>query len=111
MTTLPPGIAPGPRPQDRMEGLGFTPGPWICDGATFEYEGARFGEAAYVVSKEREQFPASAANARLIAAAPDLYEALNELRAFLGNTTGPPLLHRLAADADKAITKARGGAA
>lgn len=58
---------------------GHTPGPWVCDGATLEFEGARFGQVAYILEKEGEQFYASAANARLIAAAPDLLAALREL--------------------------------
>ena len=67
----------------------FTPGPWRCDGST---NGRFYGVSAY-----REGFrgvpivvwrglarPATAegnANARLIAAAPDLYEALKIVNA------------------------------
>lgn len=60
---------------------GWTAGPWECDSAVFDFDGARFGECAYVLSKAGEQFPASTANARLIAAAPDLYEALDDVLA------------------------------
>ncbi|MFX4084524.1 hypothetical protein ACKU27_05400 [Sphingobium yanoikuyae] len=54
-----------------------TPGPWECDGAVLEYEGARFGEVAYVIGKAGQQFPAKAANAALIVA------AINHLPALL----------------------------
>lgn len=54
-----------------------TPGPWECDGAVLEYEGARFGEVAYVIGKSGQQFPANAENAALIV------NAINALPALL----------------------------
>ena len=64
-----------------------TPGPWVCKSAVLDFEGARFGQVAYILEKEGEQFYASAANARLIAAAPNLLAALNEAIAWDSHDT------------------------
>ena len=85
-----------------------TPGPWVCDGAILEFEGARFGQVAYVLEKEGEPFYASAANARLIAAAPDLLEALQELLSHWrdGSSFDEDAEARIEAACDAAIAKA-----
>ena len=70
---------------------GWTPGPWVC-GNTAAYETmiiGRGGEGDYICHVTIEQCgggaiasamePARRANARLIAAAPELYEALEAL--------------------------------
>lgn len=59
-----------------MSEYGFTPGPWVVDDYGCDFDGARFGEVAYILSKEGDSFDATEANARLISAAPDLLEAL-----------------------------------
>lgn len=83
-----------------------TPGPWEVTDYGVEFEGARFGEVAFVVSKEREQFEATEANARLIAAAPDLLSALEDFISALDG--GAVNYDYLAASARAAIAKARG---
>jgi hypothetical protein len=60
------------------DGLGFTPGPWRIerngDGAITSYYGADKKRVDAAVGSGRREI--TEANARLIVAAPDLYEAL-----------------------------------
>ena len=76
----------------------FTPGPWVVSGnATINKKPK--GWIASVSNTDRK------ANAHLIAAAPDLYEVLEEARVFLVhlNATGS-LIDQI----DEALAKARG---
>jgi hypothetical protein len=57
----------------------ITAGPWECNDYGMPYDCARFGEVAFILSKEGESFDANEANARLIAAAPDLLSALKSV--------------------------------
>jgi hypothetical protein len=51
-----------------------TPGPWGC--VEVEFGDYQTGEVGFVVSSKSAQMVGSVANCRLIAAAPDLLEAL-----------------------------------
>lgn len=60
----------------------FTPGPWInCDGETIETKKARICIIAPLNLTQEE----SDANAALIAAAPEMYEALADIAETCGN--------------------------
>ena len=81
-----------------------TPGPWRANfaigGAAYVFGGDR---NFALVFNEWQDKANQEANARLIAAAPELLEALIELRSFYIETTGlPPVA------ANKAIAKAKG---
>lgn len=86
-----------------------TPGPWhlindVCVGGPIEpgWEEAGCG-IAHCGMRARTQEEA-AANARLISAAPDLYEALRDLCASGGPDDGADLFEK----ANAALAKARG---
>lgn len=100
-----------------MGDTSFTPGPYalhpvnawiVCPQLDDDGEPCPVAALAWPTKYRSEE--ETRANGHLFAATPDLYEALNELRHFLGNTTAPPLLHKLCADADAALAKARGEA-
>ena len=60
--------------------MSFTPGPWRVDIST-----DNFGWENYVINKGAKHFAdEQAANARLIAAAPDLLVALQYARSLIG---------------------------
>lgn len=67
----------------------FTPGPWVAD--IFTNGAFRIRPHGYdipVIADRNECYPLVAemeANARLIAAAPDMYEALQDIARYLGN--------------------------
>lgn len=54
---------------------GFTPGPWIVESGGFVGGPAGFGHVCQFWNKYEEDFQCAEANARLVAAAPDLLEA------------------------------------
>lgn len=93
---------------------GYTPGPWEVDedslrGSSYvAIHGDGWVEFASVVTrmKDGKESPEGRANARLIAAAPDLLEALDALVNMPSDMTA----ERVAAldAARKALTKARG---
>lgn len=99
-----------------------TPGPWLCDGVTTEDCGE--GYLAYIV-KAPGGMLASIANARLIASAPELLEALEKAEQALwqykndlhyppsGDSIGRRLAmaSEAALSASAAIAKAQGEAA
>lgn len=70
---------------DRAAG---TEGPWLCDDYGVDFDGARFGEVAYVLSKDADAFDATSANARRIARLPDLEAAFIEAVEVLGGVMG-----------------------
>jgi len=91
----------------------FTPGPWEWDGDVWDYDYAE--EAPWLIGKDNQIIIkgeidcANKANAHLIAAAPDLYEAIKELLYALQDddnwrTSG------VYEDAENALAKARGEA-
>jgi CO/xanthine dehydrogenase FAD-binding subunit len=88
----------------------FTPGPWDCTGCQFPDD--NLGGVYYRV--QAEGMDAQGANARLIASAPELYEALERLAAqyariatdVLGSSEEELKLHLKFVDA--ALRKARG---
>lgn len=94
-----------------------TPGPWMV---TERNTGER---SALLVSKDdcmnfgaiAEVYPWNPggdpqANAHLIAAAPDLYEALHEILNYIGGADGPLLDSYVMDRAEAALAKARGEA-
>jgi hypothetical protein len=54
----------------------FTPGPWSIEDETHDTFMCIKGEHEYVCTMDQQKGPEQTANARLIAAAPSLYEAL-----------------------------------
>ncbi len=83
----------------------FTPGPWVTNGTAIEQAQERNTlVVAYVEDRQNDDHRA---NARLIAAAPELYESLSDLiraaRAIDGFRGSP-----LESDCLNAIAKARG---
>src|SRR5262245_24599347 len=80
-----------------MNGTGFTRGPWVLDnvdGSFRIYAGIFSGAQRAVVeiadvwrTETKDGDTAKAANAHLIAAAPELYEALKQL-SFAAQTSG-----------------------
>lgn len=89
-------------------GTNFTPGPWECGDYGGDYDGQRFGEVAYLLSKEGCSFDATEANARLIVAAPCLYEAGENALKALGNMTAPQHIIDALNALGSALAKARG---
>jgi hypothetical protein len=75
----------------------LTPGPWIVQGPH---------DAPWVSTADHKTIvPRTVADARLIAAALDMYVELLEARAFIDDTEGPGA-RRLRAELDAAIDKA-----
>lgn len=64
----------------------YTPGPWKCSSAKFpdDHDVQEYGDtgAFYLVDTQDGGMPISLANAHLIAAAPEMLEALELLLAF-----------------------------
>lgn len=96
---------------------GHTPGPWRIDGLTKRGVYARItgGDWYYfakvVVKFADEPSPVGAANARLIAAAPDLLEALEKI--LVSDREGYPNCNLFSDDlarAKAAVAKAKGEA-
>lgn len=90
-----------------------TPGPWSCVEVVFG-DTYQTGEVAFVVSTPDGMF-GSVPNCRLIAAAPDLLEALTDLRrrfhaACLAGGSDGWAADASCAKADAAIAKAEGTA-
>lgn len=74
----------------------FTPAPWDCTGCLFPDDD--LGGVYYRV--QADGMDARGANARLIAAAPELYEALEKaLRGFVGTPETRAELHAVLAKA------------
>jgi hypothetical protein len=95
---------------------GFTPGPWVAisDAGTYEVDADAGVLGCQPICRMGNVFTAKAANARLIAAAPDLYKALDEtlgeMKALMAKW--PPYTggQNIADRADAALRKARGEA-
>lgn len=87
----------------------FTPGPWeICWGqeARIGIDNADGGPRVAEVLSTVEQRGRHTANAYLIAAAPDLFEALEALVGFARSNAAPGQAY--VDDAEAALAKARG---
>jgi len=89
-----------------------TPGPWIADTLV----GAIFTDATYDLLADTYPMGVGdmSANARLIAAAPEMLEALKEADDYLTgnyNLNSIGAMSQLHRNFKKAITKAKGGAA
>jgi hypothetical protein len=97
---------------------GFSPGPWEVSGSArngllVRAEGRVTANLAWSIGDETDE-----ANARLIAAAPELYNGCNALLGLIqllaANHETPPALlrilteHHRIAEAEKAVAKARG---
>lgn len=79
----------------------YTPGPWYCSGAAFEDDGG----VSY--NLHAADMAISAANARLIAAAPELLEACRSAEDFLATVEDDAAL-AIYDQLRAAIAKARG---
>lgn len=84
----------------------FTPGPWRTGGAgkVIIYAGDGFAVANATIYHGRQEPGESQANARLIAAAPDLLASMLNIRA-MADTSGD---HAILEEANEAIAKAIG---
>ena len=82
----------------------FTPGPWKIDKCQCGHSACR----SYLVSAIGSDGRCSLADAQLIAAAPDLYEALNELFELLEDKMPDWYLKRHFNTASHALIKAGG---
>ena len=97
-----------------------TPGPWIADGSNIKLTGKETRIVANVSDPHRptQQTDVNIANANLIAAAPDLLEALEDAEFIMRQLAKHPqevasmldTLKRSSKDARAAIAKAKGEA-
>ncbi|MGK9045857.1 hypothetical protein KXR63_00660 [Stutzerimonas chloritidismutans] len=93
-----------------MSNQGFTPGPWVVQRAADAYCIASVGNLVIMPSSGKVKHDNTEADARLIAAAPDLLEALEMIVAEADSytaRTGKPVYNWLD-QARAAIAKARG---
>lgn len=89
-----------------MSGRKWTPGPWLADGASVYEERDDFSVICNLWSSSLPQWEA---NARLIAAAPDLLDALERCLNFIANTESEMGVTLECGDkARAAIAKAKG---
>jgi hypothetical protein len=89
----------------------FTPGPWKVLDGVFPGGGIGIGPELPGIGPHavvRFNGGESEANAALIAAAPDLLGALDNLLAALDDATGGNALQNAIEDAEKALSAARG---
>ncbi len=100
----------------------FTPGPWVarvedrsfCDtGDTVATEGAGKYDCFAEVFTRNDDIYEAAANTRLIAAAPELYDILEHYLGLIqkandGDTVSEQKIFEQAADIEKVLKKARG---
>ena len=98
------------------EPIEYTPGPWLVGAGRFLFD--RHGTQIATLSKD-DDFPEMNANANLIAAAPELFEANEAFIAWMENNAGPgeeedrkeqELCDTAQAKARAALAKAKGGA-
>lgn len=89
-----------------------TQGPWVVNGQAIETD-EKWSTLIAHAYDERDNGPAepmASANARLIAAAPEMLEALRKTRAALGEASRGDIRYTpLLLEADAAIRKATGG--
>lgn len=86
----------------------WTPGPWLNVGGWVDSEDDSHGSIICSLSAvDRKPDYISDANAHLIAAAPDLYEALDQAVTSMQDS-GYPNTHLAVIAARKALAKARG---
>lgn len=96
---------------NKIEAVGHTPGPWVLDCENLPH-GPKPTLITYVgvpIAKAIDNY----ANARLIAAAPELLEALEEAFMALGRAGGNMITSPIRAEWEKAraaIAKAKGAA-
>ena len=95
----------------------FTPGPWTLEEGSAEEDGQIFDALVVVATATPDEMitaipshdAEALANARLIAAAPDMLAVCQRLIRAIG--VNGPLLSKLSVDAQKAIDKATGAPA
>ena len=68
--------------EERVPETRWTPGPWLVESGGFVGGPVGFGTVCQFWNKFEEDFTNCEANAHLIAAAPDLYEALVFVKEF-----------------------------
>lgn len=92
-----------------------TPGPWTRGFGNYVYQGERLGDQQRLIAvcepttKTKEDWDETFANARLIAAAPELLAALERYHEIIAGTGGKPLGFDEIRAAGAAIAKAKGG--
>lgn len=97
-----------------MSNQGFTPGPWVIEKAADAYCIASVGNLVIMPSSGKVKHDNTEADAQLIAAAPDLLEALEDLaddiseRFDMDDRSTNPGMKRAMEAARAAIAKARG---
>lgn len=86
----------------------FTKGPWTC--VEVEFGDYQTGNVSFVVDSlgGKEIMVGSVANCSLIAAAPEMHEALEQLYLAANHKYPKPLLLDALQGAVRALTKARG---
>ena len=89
-----------------MNDTKFTPGPWHTWYEKMEI--SIYDQNSDLICGPIKQCPEQEANAHLIAAAPELYEALNDLLNDCINFDGGKLTDIFMVKASRALTKARG---
>lgn len=109
-----PEAAEASSPSGFDPGRKWTPGPWSVaaypDGASLEVEGAdsRMVAVLHWYDGDWPDQQVAEANARLIAAAPELYEAAEDFLAVWTEADQPDVEARAAISLGRALRKARG---
>ena len=93
----------------RREAMKHTPGPWNYDRSGYSLYVNSGRELVTALSMDGKRLETSEANARLIAAAPDLLEALKSVIAWLDASDESAFSDSQLALARAAIAKATGG--
>lgn len=93
-----------------MTNRSHTPGPWFVWGGQIKPENGGWQQKRFIAEIPLHTSVEQSANARLIAAAPDLLEALETILICKTNDNGetPELSNYLAEQARAAIAKAKG---
>ena len=84
---------------------GHTPGPWVYNGNTVQSAGRHYSSTLIATTSMAPHFEQAKANARLIAAAPELLEALIDAQEALCDL---PLMAPIVLKMRAAIAKATG---
>ena len=94
---------------------GWTPGPWLWDAGDIgeecsdPYSDIYAADGETTIAEFNDRIPEGRANANLMAAAPDLYEALQSMLTFYGmDREKGEVSDVIHAEAEKALAKARG---
>lgn len=94
-----------------MKTLPFTPGPWTLEVSKYNPAAILLSPTREAIARIAQALPDHPGNAKLIAAAPDLFEALERASVTLGGlSAGMPIaadkLAEVIATCDRALVKA-----